>query len=71
MVLGDHDEVPLAGLDEPVAAGAQVALAGGIALHRHDDLVVESAHPPVTAHTTSPAATTRVAIMMATSRVER
>lgn len=71
MVFGDHHDVTLARLDEALAAGAQVSLAGGIALHRYDDLVVESAHPPVTAHTTSTTATTSVAIMMPMSRFDR
>lgn len=37
-VLGDHDIVPLARLDESLTPGAQVALAGRVRLNGRDDL---------------------------------
>ena len=71
VVLRHDDEVALAYFDEALASRAEVALACGVALHWHDDLVVEPAHPPVTAHATRTAATTSVVIMITTSRVDR
>ena len=60
-MLGDDDEVALADFDPPVAARAQVALAGGVRLDRRDDLY------PVSAHNTRAAVTRNVPITMATS----
>lgn len=51
--LGHHDQVTLARLDEAVAAGAQVALAGGMGLNRAHHLVVHGGHPASAHHRTS------------------
>lgn len=60
--LGDHDQVADAGLDGELAAGAQVALAGGVRLDDGDVV-----YPERTAHNTNPTTASRVIAMMAMS----
>lgn len=71
MVLGHHHDMAVAHLDESVASGAEVTLAGGVRLHREDDFVVEGAQPAKAAHTTRAAATVKVTTTSTMSAVER
>lgn len=71
MMLGHHDDVSVAHLDEAVAPGAQIALARRVRLDGDDDLVVEAAQPEKAAHTTRAAATARVTTTSTMSAAER
>jgi hypothetical protein len=72
-VVGHHDEVAFSRLDETLAPGAHVSLAGCVGLHRGDDFRVGrhtasgGHHRPNSAHSTSPIATAIVAATMSTS----
>ena len=61
MFRGDH-QVSLAYLDRAITSGAEVALAGGVRLHRGDDLYLENA-----AHATRATAMRSVPITKAKS----
>ena len=64
LLLGDHDQMSLAGLDGAITSWADVALAGGVRLYRSDDLYPERA-----AHATRATAMRSVPITKAKSSV--
>lgn len=64
LLLGDHDQMSLAGLDGAITSWADVALAGGVRLYRSDDFYPEKA-----AHATRATAMRSVPITKAKSSV--
>lgn len=71
MMLGHDHDVSVPHFDEPIAARAEISLAGGVRLDRDDDLVVEGAQPEQAAHATRATATVRVTTTSTTSVVDR